>query len=304
MQRVILVYNPRSSKQAKIKDEVIDQLKNLSGCQVGKFTIKQAPVEENAKNLAKILLDNDLVIVAGGDGSATVGLNAAMQTEKKITLGILGYGNFNDMARMLGETKCEQIVRDYKAGKVMKLTPLEATINGKFYKYAACYFSIGMFAESTEEFNTKDTRDNLKKGKKGMFYSIRRLARWYFKNRKREFLPVDIKLNGEVMRKGTSDLLFVNSKTVARMMKGSSYWRQGRVFLLSQGRLTGFFRLVWFMIRSILYRLPGEETDEAAKVTFDSPATIEIQAEGEYEKLEMSELVVKKSTKAINVVVR
>ena len=304
MQRVILVYNPKSSKQARIQTEVIDKLQSMSGIQIGKFTVKTAPVEENAKNLARILMDKDLVIVAGGDGSATVGVNAAMMTDKDVALGILGYGNFNDMARMLGESDCEEIVADYAAGKVQDLYPLEAYADGKFYKYAACYFTIGMFAESTEEFNAKDTRDNLKKGKKGMFYSIRRLARWYFKNKKHTFLPPDIHMDDEPMGNNVSDVMFINSRTVAKMMKGGEYWRQPTVYRLSYGRLKSFFRLICFMSRSILHRIPGEEVSNATKITFLNPAKVEIQAEGEYEKREIYEFSVRKSHKPIKVVVR
>ena len=248
MQRLIIVYNPYSSKQAKIQKEVIEPLQNASGYQVGKFAIRQIPVEENAKNLIRVLMDGDLVVIAGGDGSATVGINAAMMTDKDITLGVLGYGNFNDMARMLGESNCQQLLADYEAHNIQKMYPLESYIDGKFYKYAACYFTIGMFAESTEEFNAKDTRDNLKKGKKGMIYSIWKLARWYFKNKKKSFLPSDIHMDDEPMGNKISDVMFVNSPTVAKIMKGGKYWCQPRVYHLSYGWLKSFFRLIGFMV--------------------------------------------------------
>ncbi len=304
MQRVILVYNPKSSKQARIQTEVIDKLKSMSGIQVGKFPVKTIPVEENAKNLSKILMDNDLVIIAGGDGSATVGVSAAMITDKDVTLGILGYGNFNDMARMLGESNCENLVADFMAGKILKLYPLESYVNGKFYKYAACYLTIGMFAESTEEFNKKETRESLKKGKKGLLFSIRRLMKWYFTNRKKDFLPNSALLNGEPMNKNVTDVLFVNSNTVGKIMRGGKYWRQKKTYLLVVGKLQNFLCLTWFMIKSILWHLPGEDQSSEVKIIFSNPSEIEIQAEGEYEKIEVQELIVNKAKKPIKVVTR
>ncbi|MBR3233898.1 hypothetical protein IKG12_03525 [Candidatus Saccharibacteria bacterium] len=319
MQRVIIVYNPRSSKQALIQDEVIKPMRAIKGYQVGKYEVKQMPVEENAKNLTKILMDGDLILVAGGDGTATVGLNAAMMTEAKVTLGVLGYGNFNDMANMLGEHKCEDLLADFQRGSIRQLYPLEARINGEFFRYAACYFSIGMFAESTEEFNVKDTRNSLKKGKKRLAYSIKKLMRWYFSSRKRNFLPPDIQLNDtpinnmRIAKNGrknitrgrrTTDVLFVNSDTVAKMMKGGNYWQRKDEYLVSHGKLKNVFRLGVFMMKSILFHLPGKVMSKETKIDFSTPSEIEIQAEGEYKRVQLTELVVKKSDKAINVITK
>ena len=98
---------------------------------IGKFEVKSVPVDENAKELAKILVDDDLLIVAGGDGTATVGINAAMQADAEITLGVRGYGNFNDFARMVNSRNLEQILDSFKQKKVKTLYPLEAIIDGK-----------------------------------------------------------------------------------------------------------------------------------------------------------------------------
>ncbi len=318
MQRLIIVYNPRSSKHAKIQAEVIKPLQEMSGYQIGKFAIQKAPVDDNVRNLMKVLLDGDLIVVAGGDGTATVALNAAMRVDAKVTLGVLGYGNFNDMARMLGENDCTQLISDYENHSVQKLYPLSAEIDGELYRYAACYFTIGMFAESTEEFDAQETRKDLKRGKKGICYSIRKLAAWYFRNKQRDFLPSDIQMNDQPLNhlkitksgrkniahgKCVSDVLFVNSQTVAKIMKGKNYWRQNDCYLVSSGKLKNFWRLIGFMIKSLLFRIPGTELSELTKIDFSGPVTIEIQAEGEYQRKELTELVVKKAQKSISVIV-
>ena len=324
MQRVIIAYNPRSSKQLKIRNEVIRPLTGMAGYQVGKYEVKKASVNENAKQLAELLLDGDFLISAGGDGTATMALNAVMVSKKDVTLGVLGYGNFNDFARMLGEKNYKDLIFDFESGAVQRLFPLEAILDGKLWRYAACYFSVGMFAESTEAFNTQEIRDRLKKGKKGLVYSMSVLARWYFKNKKRDFLPKDIQLDDKPMNrmkvaktgrenivqvapsKQISDVIVINGKTVGKVMKGGDYWQSPDELFVSFGRLKRFFRLVKFMTRSIFVHLPGKRCKEEnfVKIDFSGPEEFEIQAEGEYARVRAKELVIKKSTRGVKVVCR
>jgi len=332
MQRVIIAYNPRSSRQLRIQKEVIRPLAGLGGYQVGKYEVKKISVNENAKMLAQLLMDGDLLISAGGDGTSTMALNAAMLSKKDVTLGVLGYGNFNDCARMLGEKNCKDLIYDFENGSVQRLFPMEAFLDGEHWRYAACYFTVGMFAESTEAFNKQEIRDKLKRGKKGLIYSILVLAKWFFRNKKRDFLPKDIQLGNVPMNRmkisksgkenivqvapsrRVSDVLMVNSKTVARLMRGGNYWQNPDEIFVSYGRLKSFWRLMWFMMRSIVAHLPGkkycskkdEESrgDVIVKVDFSGPEEFEIQAEGEYSRVKAKELVIKKDTHGIKVVCR
>ena len=320
--RLILVYNPRSSKHDLIEAEVLTPARKLKGYTLGKFEVAKVPVDENARNLARILVDGDLVVVAGGDGSATVGLNAVMLAGEAgvsdLTLGVIGYGNFNDMARMLGLKKLEEIVADFESEKTQKLFPLEAVVDGKHFRYAGCYFTVGMFAESTEVFDAPKTRATLKKGNKSVIYSLKTLAGWYFKNHRKEFLPGDVRMNGipmnrKKMRKSgrindfpgkhVSDILFINGKTVAKVMRGGDFWLSPDKYYVALGRLKGLFRLAMFMAKSIFSKLPGHVVGAETKISFSGINEVEIQAEGEYKKVKMQELVIKKAKNGITVVV-
>ena len=317
-QRLIIAYNPMSSKHARIRQEVILPAQKLAGYTVGKFEIKAAPVDENVEALAKILMDGDLLIAAGGDGTATVAINAAMRAKAKITIGVLGYGNFNDFARMVKSKSLQQIIRDFEDKKIQMLYPLEARIDGKLWRFSACYFTIGMFAESTEIFDAPKTRKSLRGGKKSLVYSVLTLAKWYFGNRKKDFLTRDIRMNGvpmnrmrvsrsgrmnDVKGKHVSDVLFVNGKTVAKVMKGGEYWKNPEEFFVSFGRLRGIFRLCVFMLKSMFFKMPGHVEKNEVKINFLSPSEFEIQAEGEYTKVKAKELSVSKSGHGIEVVI-
>ncbi|MBR5408531.1 hypothetical protein IK112_01110 [Candidatus Saccharibacteria bacterium] len=302
MQRLIIVYNPRSSKHSLIEEEVLSPATKYPGYAIGKFEVKSVPVDQNAKNLSKILLDDDLVVAAGGDGTGAVALNGAILSQKSVTLAILGYGNFNDFARTLGYQSISEILSDFKSKKssLKTLYPLEALVDGKHFRFAACYFTIGMFAESTLVFDQKSTRKSLKTGKKSLFYSISTLAKWYFKNKHHQFLPASFRLNGEA-KTNISDVLFVNGKTVAKMMRGDGWWQDEKAFLVSSGKLTKFLRLLAFMAKSIFKRLPGTVQNSPCTINFDHATEIEIQGEGEYRRLKLSQLTIKKSEQGIKV---
>ncbi|MBQ6486487.1 acylglycerol kinase family protein [Candidatus Saccharibacteria bacterium] len=306
--RVILVYNPRSSKAKRVTEEVIDPIRKIPGIMVGKYEVKPTDVDDNARSLAKILLDNDIVITAGGDGTATIGLNGTMLSGKDVRFMALPYGNFNDMARTL----------KHASGK--ELYPLEAKIDGVHYRYAACYFTIGMFAESTEIFDSEKTRKKLQKGDKGIFFSLRTLIRWYFKNKRKVFIPpfkyssttrtydkngvfqTRVKILNTDETKGISDYLAINGLSVAKMMKGGKEFYSSKTdFLSTTGRLNKIFRLATFMRKSVFRRIPADITTEDV-ITFPDYGDIEIQAEGEYKRLNhVGKIVIGKAEKSIKI---
>lgn len=322
MRRMIIVYNPRSSKHARIEKEVIRPLMKLGGYQIGKFEIARALVDENAAKLATILRDDDLVVTAGGDGTSTVAVNAIMLSKKDAVLGVLGYGNFNDFARTLGEEDYVGLISDYEHGSLGMLYPLEALLDGKHWRYAAAYFTVGMFAESTEAFENPRVRGKLKKGSKGLLFSIKTLVFWWLSHRRHAFLPKDIELDDVPMNKlkasksgrvnivktpinkQISDVMFVNGKTAAKVMKGGNYWTSPTEFLVSFGRLKSFFRLAGFMFTAMFARLPGKKVEGSVKIDFNAPEEFEIQAEGEFRRVKAKELVVRKAERGIRVVCR
>lgn len=315
LRKLIIVYNPRSSKAKMVEAEVLGPARKLEGWLVGKYQVKATDVDDNARELAKILNDGDLVIAAGGDGTAVIATNGVMLSRKDVTLGVLGYGNFNDMARMLGMKRAveyggeyvggvTEIVEKFVEGKVKEIYPLEVRVNGEHWRYAPCYVTLGLFAESVAVFDEEKVRKKLRTGKKGLVFSVWNLAKWYFKNRKREFLP-----KGEVERGGlmqtfpekATDYMAINGSSVARVMRGGKGYRKKEVFRSNVSGLGGFFGLMWFMLRSILVRVPGKKT-EGDVIRFAAPGEVEIQAEGEYRRLkEVKEITVGKA-KALKVV--
>ena len=298
MQRLFIVYNPRSSRFIDVKKEVLDKVIGLKGHIIGKYEVKNTSIDDNATKLSKLLKDGDFVISAGGDATGVIASNAILKSNKDVTLAVLPYGNFNDLARTLGTMKLEDV---FDSG-TQRLYPLEIIVNGKFFRYATCYVTIGMTAEAVELFDEPKTRKKLQKGHKSSWRSYIYLIKWYFKNRhKKQFIP-DFKLNGELQHKKTSDYAAVNGRSMCRVMKGGYDYQVPKKFRSMTDRLANFWRLTKLMTKSILVRTPGTETTKDV-LEFLQPSTVELQAEGEYQIFKnIKKIEIKKSDKYIKVI--
>jgi diacylglycerol kinase family enzyme len=272
---------------------------------VGKFEVEPTNVDDNARRLAKVLTTGDLVIAAGGDGTANIAVNGIMLSKaQNVKFGVIGYGNFNDVARTFGNLKLDDILR----GHVKRVYPLECKINGKHWRFGMCYFTLGMFAEACACFDAPKTRKTLRKGGRKTIYSLMTLVGWWFKNHRRKFLPESFHIGDSsedfAECKKVSDYMAVNGKTVAKMMHGGKYYLSKDGFLSYNGQMTKFFKLCFMMAKSILRRIPGTESDYDCLV-FPKPSKMMVQAEGEYHKFEDVEIIeISKADKPLLAIVK
>lgn len=304
MKRLLIIYNPRSSRYEEIKEEVLEPAKKISGVMIGKYEVEPTDVDKNAKKIAKILTDGDTVLAVGGDATATIAANGILQTDKKVRLGVLPYGNFNDLAETLGVNSFREFAQEFARGKEKNFYPLEIKVDGKFFRYANCYVTIGMTAEAVKIFDQPNIRKKLKTRIGRAVGSYLSLMGWYFRNRrKKEFLP-EFTLNGQKQASGTSDYAAINGRRMARVMKGGEDYLKPEEFRSETERTVKFWPLVRLMVRSILKRVPGTKTKED-KLEFMEPATVEIQAEGEYRTLSEIKLIeIRKAKKCLKVISR
>lgn len=300
MQRLIVVYNPNSSQYVHVRDEVLTQLSRLEGVMVGKFAIKKTPFDDNLKELKKILKSEDFVIAAGGDATAAVAANAILESGKDITFAALPYGNFNDLAHTLGTMRFEDIFEG--ADSTQKLYPLDIIVDGEHWRYATCYVTMGMTAEAVELFDEPKIRKKMQKGHRSSWRSYLQLAKWYFKNRHKKIFIPKFKLNGELYERRISDYVAVNGRFVSRVMKGRDDYLNPKNFQSEVEKITSFPRLFMFMAKSIMSRVPGNKTN-GDLIEFLEPATVELQAEGEYKIFKnIHKIEIKKSEKYLKVI--
>ncbi len=300
MPRLVLVYNPNSSNYRRVKKDILDDRdKFFEGYELDEYTVEKIGFENNVKRLKDKIKDGDLCFAVGGDATAAITANAIMESKKAATLAVLPYGNFNDLARTLGTMKQKNI---NLASNPIELYPLEIYVDGKFWRYATCYVTIGMTAEAVELFDAPKFRKYMQKGHKSSWRSYIELAKWYFKNRhKKVFLP-EFTINGEKTVKKASDYAAVNGKSMCRVMKGGRDYQRPEIFRSKALKTISFPRLFILMARSILFRTPGDDT-KGDKLEFKNPATVELQAEGEYQTFEnINKIEVRKSERCLKVI--
>ena len=300
MKRIIIIYNPRSSKYKNVEREVLDKVRELKGYTVGKYEVINTDVDDNAKHFAKIIQDDDLVLAVGGDATAAIGVNGIINSKKDVKLAVLPYGNFNDLARTLGTNNLEQVLD----GKARNFYPLEILVDGRHFRYASSYVTIGMTAESVELFDSEKVRKELQKGSKSSWKSYIQLVKWYFKNRGKDFLP-EFKLNGKLMPKDTTDYAALNARSMARVMKGGDWFLNPKEFWHETGRFKSLWRLTKLMVPSILKQTPGSLTKGTDVLEFLENGSVELQAEGEYRVFKnIKKIEIRKADQCLKVVMR
>lgn len=300
MQRLIVVYNPRSSRFADVKREVLERTRELNGYLVGKYEIAPTNLEDNIQKLGELMRDGDMLLAAGGDATGVICANAILTAEKDVTLAALPYGNFNDLARTLGTKSFDDAF--LSETKVRKFYPLEILVDGEFFRYATCYVTIGMTAEAVQIYDSPKMRKKLKSNFGRKVSSYTQLSKWYFMNRKNRIFMPEFRLNGVLQDKKISDYAAVNGKSMARVMKGGEDYRDAKYFRYEVDKLTGFYRLVKLMAKSIISRIPGTATTGNV-LSFVNPATVALQAEGESKKFDkIREIEIRKSKKCLKVI--
>jgi hypothetical protein len=299
MQRLVVVYNRHSSKYARVKSEVLDRLPTDT---VHYQIDNTKQVDANAAALAKFLQPGDRIISAGGDGTATVCVNAIIASKHDgITLGVLPYGNFNDMARTFGRLRLRHLV-----GPEVRTTPayaLDLIADGHHVRYGMCYFTVGMFAESTRIFDRDTVRTAISTHRHSRPHAIKHLAAWYLQHRHDQFLPPEFRLGGR-KQSYLTDYVAVNATSMAGVMRNRKPYYRGKTFLSETGNLGHWSGLLGVMIPSVAWQIPGRAS-RGDVLKFPQPATVEVQAEGEYFTLrDLHVLEVRKSARAINMITR
>lgn len=311
MKRLIIVYNPRSARFAEVERDVLEKARKFKGWMICKFQVREASVEENAEELAEIIRKDDLVISAGGDGTASMVLNAIMESGKLATMGVMGYGNFNDYMLTFGEMKLKEIVKKFEEGRYNVIYPLRVKVNGKFFRYVGMYLTVGMLAESVEVFEKKRVRKRLGKVRNRLNYSANVLARWYFFFNKwrKDFLPegkVEVRREGRVKKetflKNTTDYIALNGESMAGVLPAEGWTENPSVFFSGEMRNRSFFRMLIAFVKGLEGELPGRET-EKDRLVFREAGKVAIHIEGEEKKFEkVKEIEVEKTGASLRVI--
>lgn len=300
--RLVLVTNPRSTQAKNVEKEILRPfyeyvfgLKKIEQLSILKYEVLPTDIDDNAKRLARLIRDNDIVATIGGDGTASIGVNAVIISGKEVKYYTIPYGNFNDIAQTVKKARGQEVF------------VLEAIINEKHFRYSLNYFTMGMLAESTKLFDEKRVRERLRARNRNLVFSLWELFKWYLRNRRRIFLPkLDYEMNNQEIERShmdrkkkarrnekRSDLIVLNGATMARIIRGGNFYKMKKMFLVEIRDLSSFLEIVWFMIRGVIWGVDGAKIENLV-VNFygnEKQRMVEIQSEGEYKRIENVEKI-------------
>lgn len=303
MKRLIIVYNPRSARYAEVERKVILPSRKLKGWMVARFEVEHGSVETNAVRLAEIIRKGDLVLSAGGDGTATMVLNALMMADKRATMAVMGFGNFNDYVGTFGEMTLEEIVRRFEEGRMRDFYPVEIRLDGKHFRYFGMYCSVGLMAEATEVFERKKVRRKMGRVKNRLSYSGRKLAGWYLKNKwRKDFLPEKMTIGKKGVAKGTTDYVALNGERMAGILEPQGWGEQSERFWSGTMRNRSLFRMFGKFLRALEGGYPGSETS-GDLLKLGRGSRVFLHAEGEGLWLErVKEIEIRKTGESVRVI--
>lgn len=293
MKRIVIVYSPNSARFSEVDKKVIQKARKLRGWMICKFEVKEAPLLEDAAELAKIIRKDDLVLAAGGDGTAAMVTNAILMSGKLATLAVMPFGNFNDFATTLGRMSFEKIIRKFEEGQFREFYPMEVKVNKKHYTYAGMYFSVGLMAESAGALKGAKVRKKLKKARNRMLFSARKTFFWLLKNKhRRDFLPETLTINGKNVVKITTDYVAMNGNSLIGMIPGGVWYLAPKQFWSGTMRNRSVLRMFSKFVKAMEGELPGGLTEKDV-LKFPEPCLVYAHAEGEGEELhDVSEIEV------------
>lgn len=298
--RLILVINPRSSGFAQVQKKLISYLENEHFEQEFiTFEIQPTTPLDNARELAAGLQDGDIIVVAGGDGTAHIATNGATLSGKKhLKMKYTGFGNFNDYAHSFSKNSGKAMVEAVRTGKVQAtIRPLEIRINGEFLTHAPLYATVGLTAEMAEIFEGKRLRKALKKVKNRnsrLALSLLAATRFYFKNRQKHILKIaKIEVLGEgeetpqtfKIPQNPTDLVFLNGPRMARIMRSRVNLVDAENFGFTAMNAGDFRNNLPFLVRGFLGKIPLKRV-KSTKISFEKPTKLTIQIEGEAQILQ------------------
>jgi diacylglycerol kinase family enzyme len=290
-QRVLVITNPSSSRAKEVKEHVLDPLTKATpnGMEIVIFSITSKDRVVTARQIAAVIKPHDRIIVAGGDGTGNVTVNAILQTDDStgVCIGFLPYGNFNDMA----STFTDRLVKEnplvlLTAPSVVTAHPLDIRINKQHYQYGLLYATVGWTAFAAAEFDMPRKREDLQDGQAHLLVNLFHVAKMYFKTRRSSYIP-RFQRPGHELKPHTTDILAINGPIMAKIIKSQRALYETRSFLSKDLDVSKFYTNRALLSRSALnylfrtrLSLPGVERTKDI-IEFESPADFPLQIDGE-----------------------
>lgn len=279
--RLLVICNPNSTSFRRVEHEVFAPLR-AHGITHDILATRHADSDHNIDDLTAALRDGDYAVSAGGDSTAMQLANAALRSKRDVTLGFLPYGNFNDTAA--AHSRSNDTVLGLITSPTVALAPLSVDIDGEFWRYAVSHATIGWTAEGADEFSTKISRAVLKKSPQAvkLGYSLLQLTENYLRHGSTHLPPFHTDEQPETRRKIT-DIIAINSPQIAGIVRSPRNYYDSAEFGYTEVNVANLLADAAFALRAITGNTPLA-TKQRLDIIFDSPATVPMQLDGEFQR--------------------
>lgn len=305
-ERLVVIHNPNSSRARRAGREVLGEL-NKAGVTFTPFETGSPESEDNIADMRNVLREGDTVIVAAGDGTAMQAGNAILRNGFEHTkLGLLPYGNFNDLASVYGLTANTLLT----AAKVdtlptLPLHPVTIEADGKYCRDALAYVTAGWTARAAREFSEPDAREavtatpDVVKLTKSLF----QLTIDYFAHRK-EYLPPFHTSQSGLVQQAATDVLAINSPVMGSIIRSDMpYGNIANIFGYHELDVSSLVKNIPWGVKALLGHTSSTPTEKMT-LYFERPSTVPIQSEGEFFNLTTDEITLAKDpSRRLNILV-
>lgn len=299
--RLVIAYNPRSSKASEVQSRVFARL-DTAGYTYETLEVQQASLQDNVARLVPLVKANDVILSAAGDGSAHAVFHAVLAANQPgVELGFLAYGNFNDIPNTFnGKQSLRDPIAFLEQAKLETVWPLSVYIDNAPLRSALLYVTLGWTAQAAGQFDDPKVRGKLTRGGGGLLKSLWRLGWYYLKTRRSSVLP-SFTYGAKSYQK--TDLLFANGPTIARLFRSGKHYYRQQIFLFRMLDVRRLFMNIPFLFLGLIGRMQGKES-EAVIIDFETPSAMPIQCDGEVVQLEnVTHFEIRKATHPLTILV-
>lgn len=284
-ERIVFVHNPNSTR-ADMAKRAYRALAS-EGLKPDLVRTRFDSAQENIKDLRDHLPDDATFVVAGGDGTKLQVANAMLGKDSaNFVIAPLAFGGFNDATRSRDPLE----ILD---SQPIDWHPLSVAVNGRHHLYVPLYFTVGFTAYATKGFGDKESREIQKKTPEQLktLRSLGKIAADYFQMRDEKLPLFQIDSRPKEQAQMT-DILAVNNRRVGRIIRAHDYGPNDH-FGFHTADVSTIPKNLPYGAKAIFHQAPAENRRSVA-ITFENPASIPTQTDGEFavlgdvEKIEIS----------------
>lgn len=291
-EHLVVVHSPNSTRAGlygTITRPQLEAYAHRHDAALSEVPIEDLPFGDAVDKVTSVINDRakTAVIAAGGDGLASVTVNAVFRNPSDATLGFLPLGNACDIANSLSGTNDPNSLLSAAA---IDYTPMKVHINDELTRVAVQYASFGVTSKMTEAINRPDMRKLRAKLKSPLLFGLYYWATRYTSELKPVFsqgiLP-PFRVGDSNDYSHDNNLAFMIGALGRSVRPRGGYLGQTEKFLVHSSRLSGHagYDFCHFSIPWLLLGLGGNPATSET-VHFDKPCQVSGQIDGEVVELD------------------